>query len=83
MMPLLFANGTNIFHSGSDAHRLQQEIDTDLIQMTQWLKINKLSLNIKKTHFMVFMNKNSSKPDIALQIDGYKMNKLLKPNFLG
>ena len=83
MMPFLFANGTNIFHSGSDAHRIQQEIDTDLIQISQWLKVNKLSLNVKKTNFMVFMNKNSSKPDIVLRIDGYKMNKLLKPKFLG
>ena len=83
MMPFLFANGTNIFHSGSDAHRMQQEIDTDVIQISQWLKVNKLSLNVKKTHFMAFMNKNSSKPDIVLRIDGYKMNKRLNPKFLG
>ena len=83
MMSLLYANDTNIFHSGSDAYRIQQELNTDLIQLSQWLKINKLSPNVKKTHFMVFMNKNSSKPDIVLQMDGYKMNKLLKPNSLG
>ena len=83
MMSLLFADDTNLFHSGSDAYRMQQGINADLIQISQWLKINKLSLNVKKTHFMVFMNKHSLKPDNDPKIDGYKIYPTVRTKFLG
>ena len=68
MMSSLFADDTNLFYSGSESYRIEQKINADVIQISQWLNINKLSLNVKKTHFMAFMNKNSPNPDIDLQI---------------
>ena len=62
MMPLLFADDTNIFASGLDVNKVQQEVEIELNQISEWLKINKLSLNIKKTHFIVFTNNNVLKP---------------------
>ena len=59
-MPLLFADDTNMFSSGHDISKVQQEVEADLIIISEWLKVNKLSLNIKKTHFTVFTNKNAS-----------------------
>ena len=69
MMSLLFEDDANLFHSGSDAYGIQQEINADLMQISQWLKIFKSSLNVKKIHFMVFMNKNPSKPNNDLQTE--------------
>ena len=83
MMPLLFADDTNLFNSGKDCNIIQNEIETDLLHISEWLKINKLSLNIKKTQFMIFTNKNSSKPNIDLKIDGHKIEQTLKTKFLG
>ena len=48
MMPLLFADDTNLFKSGKDCDKIQNEIEHDLLKISEWLKINKLSLNIKK-----------------------------------
>ena len=48
MMSLLFADDTNLFVSGKDVIKLQQEVEMDLNKISEWLKINKLSLNIKK-----------------------------------
>ena len=46
-MSLLFAD-TNLFMSGKDVIKLQQEVEMDLNRISEWLKINKLSLNYKK-----------------------------------
>ena len=52
------------------------------MQIPQWLEINKLSLNVKSANFIVFMNKNVSKPDICLRLMDMILNKLFKPNSL-
>ena len=49
MMSLLFEDDTNLFESGKDVIKLQQEVEADLNRISEWLMINKLSLNIKKT----------------------------------
>ena len=56
MMSLLFEDDTNLFESGKDVIKLQQEVEADLNRVSEWLMINKLSLNIKKTHFVIFTN---------------------------
>ena len=50
--PVLFADNTNLFISGKNINHLEQTTNTELDNMILWLRANKLSLNIKKTHFM-------------------------------
>ena len=83
MMPLLFADDTNLFKSGRDSIQIQLEIESDLLRISEWLKINELSLNIKKTQFMVFTNKKRSDPNIEINIDGHSIEKTFKIKFLG
>ena len=49
MMPLLFADDTNLFRGGKNIDDIHNEISHDLDSLSEWLKSNKLSLNIKKT----------------------------------
>ena len=59
-MPLLFADDTNLFASGTDLKSLQACVNKDLSAIAEWLKANKLSLNVKKTHIIWFsMTKGS------------------------
>ena len=51
MMPLLFADDTNLFSSGHDISKVQQEAEADLNKISEWLKVNKLSLDINKDPF--------------------------------
>ena len=81
--PVLFADDTNLFSSGSKAISLQDGVNNDLAIIAEWLKVNKLSLNIKKTHFMCFSAKNKSRPGISLQIDGEAIAEVNKSKFLG
>ena len=47
-MPLLFADDTNLFASGTNIIQLQDAVTNDLNSIAEWLKVNRLSLNIKK-----------------------------------
>ena len=58
--PILFADDTNLFSSGSDVNILENNNNNELSQISLWLKVNKLSLNIKKDSlYGVYKKKNS------------------------
>ena len=82
-MPVLFADDTNLFSSGLDATGIQDGVNHDLAIITEWLEANKLSLNIKNTHYMCFSAKNKVKPDISLKIDGEIIAEVTSSKFLG
>ena len=59
---MLFADDTNGFISGENIYHLEQTVNTELDSITLRLKTNKLSLNIKKTQFMLFWGFKKTKP---------------------
>ena len=44
----------NLFISGNDADLITRTLNNELKVIYLWLKANKLSLNITKTHVMIF-----------------------------
>ena len=54
---VLFADDSNLFQSGKNADYVQELINDELKYIVIWLIVNKLSLNISKTHYMLFSNK--------------------------
>ena len=50
----LFADDTCIFHSNKNYRKLEDEINTSLDNITNWLKANKLMINVKKSNLVVF-----------------------------
>ena len=84
LFPILFADDTNIFLNGKHIDELVQCINCELNKVVIWLAANKLSLNIKKTHFMIFRSKRCciySQQDI--RICDQKYNLLSTLNVLG
>ena len=69
LMAILFADDTNMFNSSKDIETLQSVVNEELKLVSTWLKVNKLSLNIKKTHFMVFTKKRNAYGHIDIKID--------------
>ena len=53
----MFADDSNIFIEGNYILKMQNELNTETIENSSWLKANKLSLNIDKTYNMVFKGK--------------------------
>jgi len=50
---ILFADDTNLFFSHRSLDRLISTVNQELINIANWLNINKLSLNVNKTHFIL------------------------------
>ena len=51
---IMFADDSNLFASDKDLTRLQSRVNHALEQISEWLIVNHLSLNVMKTHFMHF-----------------------------
>ena len=64
-------------------HELKSNINDELCKISAWLKVNKLSLDIKKTHYMIFTTKKSYICTISLNIDGHPITEVSKTKFLG
>ena len=65
---VLFADDTNIFCSSTSLHDLQDNINRELDKLFVWFSVNRLSLNLGKTNYMLF---RSRPPDneLALKIN--------------
>ena len=55
---ILFADDTTILCSNSCLKTLNNTMQTEINEVTEWLNVNKLSLNIKKTKFILFRSTN-------------------------
>ena len=51
---IIFADDTNILLSNKDINTLYNDMNSELVSVAQWFNANKLSLNIKKTNYMLF-----------------------------
>ena len=74
--PLLYADDTNLFKNGKDLSEIVHLINDELLEIAMWLKVNKLSLNIKKTHYMLFTSIKKPKSDIAISIEGHPIDEV-------
>ena len=65
-----FADDTNIFFSHRDFNLLPEILNSEMLKLTQWCRANKLSINFKKSNFMVFSPRQRRQTlDINIQID--------------
>ena len=68
----LFADDTSMYHSYQNLTSLIDEVNNENKKITQWFHTNKLSLNIKKTNYIIFtsVNKKYNISSQAIQING-------------
>ena len=78
--PVPFADDTNLFSSGTNARSLQDGVNNDLAIIAEWLKVDKVSLIIKKTHFMCFSAKTSLVHVYLYKLTGKPLQKLINQN---
>ena len=84
LFSLFFADDSNMFVTGNNPDELVRTMHEEIIKVVDWLKLNKLSLNLKKTHFMLF-HKKRDKVNLSeeLRIDSVKIDRVEKTKFLG
>jgi len=81
---LLFADDTSIFLSHSNAEHLSHVMNHELVKIDTWMKSNKLSVNLKKSNFVIFKSKQKMvKTDISISLDGNPLQQVQAVKFLG
>ena len=84
---LIYADDTtlsstlNVFSDNTHDRNLESLINEELVKINDWLKINKLSLNVVKSKFMIFQKKNTE--ILNLKIDNINIDQVKEFNFLG
>ena len=81
---VLFADDTNLFYSSDNADHFVEQVNYELCKLSTWFQANKLSLNVKKTNFILFGNRHirTSTP-ISLYIEGVPLEQVQFTKFLG
>ena len=81
----LFADDTNLFFSDFDFPTLMNLINSEILNLSNWFKANKLSLNIQKSNYVIFKTRQQKRDEFILNIEmnGFKMNQVKEVNFLG
>ena len=82
---LLYADDTNIIISNKSFNRLVLNASEELSRIAVWFKVNKLSLNIGKSNYMIFKNKHSNRTydDLDICIDNNLITRVTHTKFLG
>ena len=79
---VLFADDTNILYSHDHLPDLVTVLCTKLDKMYTWYSVNKLSLNIAKTNYIVF-SKHKQEQRVALKINDIAIERVDATKFLG
>ena len=79
-----FADDTNLLYSDKDPRNLQKVMDKELKVLVEWLRANRLSLNVDKTEFIIFRPPRKSLNNrIVLNLDHNKIYESTKIKYLG
>jgi len=84
---IIFADDTNLFFSSKDLIKLTAVVNTELNKLSIWFSANKLSLNVKKTNFMLFGSKAKIRlfrnTSIQILLNGILLERVAVTKFLG
>ena len=58
----LFADDTSLTYANGDLKKLETEINEELFKVCSWLVVNKLTLNIEKTNYIIFRPRQKTIP---------------------
>ena len=80
----LFADDTSIFLSDKSIDKIEETLNEELKNVFQWLLSNKLSLNVKKSNFVIFRPVRKKPPrNINLEINSDSIEELESTKYLG
>jgi len=81
---ILFADDTTLYLSSNDINYLYKSVNDDLRSLSEWFKLSKLSLNVGKTHYVIFNYDKKLVPnDCHLRIGTDTLERKNTVKFLG
>ena len=79
----LFADDTNIYLEDVNLRNLEKCMNDELKKLYEWLCINRLSLNISKTNFIIFHAINKPKSPVTILINKKAIDEAEYIKYLG
>lgn len=84
LLPLIFADDTNMFIQGKNIKETIDLTNEEMVKVVKWLQANRLSLNISKTHYMIFhSNKRKIVSNHAVKINCQDIEFVTNTKFIG
>ena len=80
-----FADDTSILYASKKSKTLESVLNYDLKLCVEWLKVNRLSLNVEKSKLLIFQTRNSitDYDNISIKLDGCKLFPAGHVKYLG
>ena len=75
-----FTDDTTVFASVSDINNVRASVNRELVGVDNWLKTNRLSLNVSKTSYMILSNQKHA---LHMKIRESILAKVSRVKFLG
>ena len=70
----MFDGDTKLFYKHRNLITLYNIVNNELIKISKWFKLNKLSLYIIKTNYIIFHNNGKTVNNVNLVLKIYKCN---------
>ena len=82
-IPIMFADDTSLFIKSLNNSQLQSGLNTAISKINTWFQDNLIALNLNKTYFIQFINKNIDNPDIQIKLRNNQIVPVKETKFLG
>ena len=81
----LFADDTNILYSNKDIKQCVKNVNKDMIKLSDWFNANKLTVNTKKSNFMIIKSARNHIPckDVKIMFNGSTLERVDECKYLG
>lgn len=80
---VLFADDSNAFYSGKNLVDIINTINSELNTLSSWLTANKLTINVKKTHYIIFATSKVTQVHPDIIINNQNIDRVSSTRFLG
>ena len=80
----MYADDIHLTYADNDISKIELNLNQDLVNVSEWLTVNKLTLNMSKTEFMLIGSRQrldtfDNAPTIAINGAPIKQVHVLKP----
>ena len=80
---ILFADDTSVFLEGNNLNSLSTIINEELNKLSIWLASNKLTLNIEKSHYVIFHRARLKQSNNNITLSNISLERVTFTKFLG
>ena len=77
-----FADDSTVTYSSTNLEHVLETLETEFKGVLEWLAVNKLIINLTKTHLMLFTNKFRQQ-SISITVNNQTINEVPEIKFLG